>query len=178
MTSTIAVLTHESLEDIFERGGTGYWGTKADRAKEYRYAACVRNRNHPRSPKDVPHRAAFMVGRISGVFETNHLTEAGIPRVLIQFSDYAIVESKRDAWGKSQNPVWYTSLEDLGLDIRHLEFKPMPQSSCQNIDRESQEHLEHSKSSGSTADILTEAKKDLAQRLQLPIANIEITVKV
>ena len=177
MTSAIAVLTHESREDIFERGGTGHWGTKAERAKEYQYVGCVRNRNHPRSPQDVPHRAAFVVGRIAGIVETNHLTEAGIPRVLIKFSDYAIVES-HDAWGKSQNPVRYTSLENLGLDLGHLKFKPMPPSQNQDIECFPQQYAENSIISGSMADILTEAKKDLAQRLRLPVANIEITVKV
>jgi hypothetical protein len=176
MTSAVAVLTHESLEDIFERGGTGHWGTKAERAKQHQYVVCVRNRNHPRSPEDVPHRAAFVVGRIAGIVETNHLTEAGIPRVLIKFSHCAIVE-RHDAWGKSQNPVWYTSLENLGLDLGHLKFKPMPPSQGQDIDC-LPPHTENSIILGSTADILTEAKKDLAQRLRLPVANIEITVKV
>jgi hypothetical protein len=177
MTAAIAVLTHESMEDIFDRGGTGHWGTKADRAGKYEFVVCVRNRNHPRSPEDVPHRAAFLVGRISGIIETNHMTEAGIPRVLIKFSEYAIVERKHDAWGKSQNPVWYTSLEALGVDTTKLKFKPMPPPQDRESQLGSHNDMGESIAPSSTADILAEAKKSLAQRLRLPVSNVEITIK-
>lgn len=127
MDKVIAVLTHESLEEILRRGGTGHWGTKADRARQFPYAVCVRNKNHPKAPRDVPHRAAFVIGRIDHIDETNSRTAAGMPRVLIRFSDYAVIEGNHDAWGDSQNPVWYTTLEKLGVDLADLQFQPMPE---------------------------------------------------
>lgn len=176
MTAAIAVFTHETFEEILNRGGTGYWGTKADRARQYRYAVCVRNENHPRSPKDVPHRSAFLIGKISGTEETSLRTLSGMPRIIIQFDEYAIVESGSDAWGNSQNPVWYTTIEQLGIDIANLHFYSMPEPQPQAAELQPDENdaLETER----VGDVLREAKEIVATRLGLTLENIEITIRV
>lgn len=126
MTHAVAVLTRESIDEILAQGGTGHWVTSPERAATYPYVVCVRNRNHPSSPDDAPHHCAVLIGRVAGAREVGK-TEHGQPRVFIRMSAYALINVP-GAWGKTRNPVWYTTLEDLGVDLRDLAFEPMPEA--------------------------------------------------
>jgi hypothetical protein len=42
-----------------------------------------------------------------------------------KISEYAVVDYP-EAWGEWRNPVKYTTLEELGIDLKKLKFKPMP----------------------------------------------------
>lgn len=177
MTSAIAVFTHESLDDVFARGGTGYWVTKATRAANYPVAVCVRNLRHPKAPHDVPHRAAFVIGKVAGVEEVV-LRPGDKPRVLIRFSEYAVIKSGHDAWGASQNPVWYTSTEELGIDLNKLEWQPMPAPAKAEAVEFRPEEIRNEVIPDSVIGILAAAKEELSEQLGVAIGNIEITIRV
>lgn len=167
----IAVFTNESVADILAKGGTGHWVTKAARAENFPYVVCVRNGRHPKSPRDVPHGAAFLIGRISEVTETKTLAANGQPRVLIKFSEYAEIDNDQEVWGKSQNPVWYTDVEMLDIVFTDLQFKPMPP-----VQIEPEDEAESTEAPENTATILRDAKENLATRLGLPLDAVRITV--
>jgi hypothetical protein len=120
----IALLTHEPVLEILSEGGTGNWVANAQRVRNYPFVVLVRNRRHPSAPADVEHRTAFLVGRISGVRAVSETAVSGYPRVFIEISEYAEV-AVSNAWGKSQNPVWFTDLETLGIKEDELQFKPV-----------------------------------------------------
>jgi hypothetical protein len=46
-------------------------------------------------------------------------------RFIIEISEYAVADHP-EAWGEWRNPVKYTTLEELGIDLKKLKFKPMP----------------------------------------------------
>ena len=125
MAGVIALLTREAVTEIDQNGGTGNWVASAARVKEYPFVVLVRNRRHPSSPSDVEHGAAFLVGRISGVREATKTATKRYPRVFIKISEYALVTTP-SVWSKSQNPVWFTDLETLGIEENSLNFKPIP----------------------------------------------------
>lgn len=127
MTKTFTVFTHESLEDILRQGGSGNWVTSADRLKEYSFAVLTRNSRHPSAPADVEHGSAFLVGKISRVREVKEIAGNGKPRIFMELSAYAEINVPH-AWGKSQNPVWYTDLATLGIQERDLHFHPLERS--------------------------------------------------
>lgn len=103
-----------------------------------------------------------MVGKISKVL----LVDPEEKRYMLQFSEYAEV-SVPDAWNGQRNPVQYTTLEEMGIDVRKLKFKPMPEV-AENISPIVQ----------STANGLSieEAKKGLAQRFGVKLEQIQITI--
>ncbi len=120
-TSAVAVFTSWKKDDILARGASGNWGVSPDRILQNRYVVVTRNRHSDWAPDDVEHGTAFLVGRISGVLETDETTADGRSRFAISFDSYAEVRIP-GVWGKSRNPVWFTSLETLGIDLNNLNF--------------------------------------------------------
>ncbi len=168
MTHAIAVLTREPTDEIIAQGGTGHWVTSRNRAAEYPYVVCVRNRNHPSSPDDAPHHAAVLIGRVAGATEVAK-TEHGQPRVFIRMSAYALINVP-GAWGKTRNPVWYTTLEELGIDLESLHFEPMSAPP-------DQPEPEPETGPGSLALSIAEAKEALAAFYGVPASSVTITIQ-
>jgi hypothetical protein len=88
---------------------------------------CTQNRhNADFGAPAAPHGAAFLIGRISEVVRSPERHD----RWLIKISEY-IECNLPNIWGKSGHlryPVWYTTLEDLGIDLKTLPpFHPLPQ---------------------------------------------------
>jgi len=126
----IVVFTGRPLADILDPAvrGSGDWRLDLGRAQAAEYLVCTRNRHSPDfPPAPEPHRAAFLIGRKEAVVPSPGHTG----RWLIRISTY-IDPIIPDVWGKSgtihlRYPVWYTTLEELGIDLTTLPpFKPMP----------------------------------------------------
>lgn len=126
----IVVFTGRPLADLLDPAvrGSGDWRLDLARAQSAEFLVCTRNRHSPDFPATPePHRAAFLIGRKEAIVPSPH--HAG--RWLIQIGAY-IDQIIPDVWGKSGSvhlryPVWYTTLEDLGINLAALPpFKPMP----------------------------------------------------
>lgn len=103
----IAVFTREPLDDILQHGRSHAWALNPNRARTSRYLVCIQN--HPYN-KDV-----FLVGKISDV------TPEG-DRWQICISEYAC-HTVENAWGGWRNPVRYTTLREMGIDLNELTFR-------------------------------------------------------
>ena len=117
--TAVVVFTARSLNEILRDGGSRDWRLDADRARNCEYLVCTQNRrNTDFGTPTAPHGAAFLIGRISGV-----VTSPDEPaRWLIKINEYAECVIP-NTWGKSgqlRYPVWYTTLEDLDIDLRNL----------------------------------------------------------
>ena len=117
--TAVVVFTARSLNEILRDGGSRDWRLDADRARNCEYLVCTQNRrNTDFGTPTAPHGAAFLIGRVSGV-----VTSPDEPaRWLIKINEYAECVIP-NTWGKSgqlRYPVWYTTLEDLDIDLRNL----------------------------------------------------------
>ncbi|MEA2744723.1 MAG: hypothetical protein QOG25_3094 [Acetobacteraceae bacterium] len=126
--TAIVTFTGRPIEEILEQGGSRDWRLDATRAQYFDYLVCTQNRHNPASGAlTAPHRAAFLIGRISGVVPSPERQD----RWLIKISEY-IDCNIQNIWGKSGHlryPLWYTTLEELGIDLSMLPpFRPMPLS--------------------------------------------------
>lgn len=117
--TAIVVFTARSLDEILRDGGSRDWRLDADRARDCDYLVCTQNRrNTDFGVPTAPHGAAFLIGRISGVVRSPR----DPARWLIEISEYTKYVIP-NIWGKSGHlryPVWYTTLEDLGIDLTTL----------------------------------------------------------
>jgi hypothetical protein len=117
--AAIVVFTARSLDEILRDGGSRDWRLDADRARGCKYLVCTQNRrNSDFGAPTAPHGAAFLIGRISGVVRSPD----DPARWLIEISEY-IDYVIPNIWAKSGHlryPVWYTTLEDLGIDLSTL----------------------------------------------------------
>jgi hypothetical protein len=117
--TAIVVFTSRSLDEILRDGGSRDWRLDADRARDCAYLVCTQNRrNTDFGAPTAPHGAAFLIGRISDVVRSPD----DPARWLIKIREYTecIIPN---IWGKSGHlryPVWYTTLEDLGIDLTTL----------------------------------------------------------
>jgi hypothetical protein len=169
MTQAIRVLTEIPADQIIRDGGTGNWSAALQKAAMYPYVVCVRHGNRPASPNDVPHKTAFLIGRISGTHETEEIDGKGNPRLFLAFDRYAEINVP-EFWGDSQNPVGYVDLEESGIDVNSLSFKTVEKTHLvQGLD-----HLEEGNRIGLS---FAEARLGLAQRYGVDARSIEILIR-
>jgi hypothetical protein len=127
----IVVFTARSPERIIREGGSQAWVLNAARAKQCSWLVCTQNRHnrdHEFSDATESHGSAFLVGKVSGVKETDEESEDGRKRYLVTISEFARIDVP-DFWGRKRNPVHYLlrrELEMKGIKFSTLNFNPMP----------------------------------------------------
>jgi hypothetical protein len=119
----VVVFTGEPTERIIEEGGTSAWHLDPKRAGRCTYAICARNARTDWGETRDEHRSAFLVGEVREVVPSRPAT--GKKRFSIAFARYAEVHIS-EAWPRNQNPVAYRPLDDLGIDLSTLKWKPLP----------------------------------------------------
>jgi hypothetical protein len=126
-TTVVVVFTARPLDEILKHGGSRDWRLDPERARRAEYLVCTHNRHNTvfRAPT-APHRAAILIGRIADVVPSPEAPD----RWLIKISEYCVPAPPiPNIWGKSGHrryPVWYTTLEELGIDLSTLPpFRPM-----------------------------------------------------
>ncbi len=126
--SAVVVFTSETVETVLDKGGTGEWVVSPKKAGTCKYVVCCRKTEWINRKEGIAHRAAFLVGVIAGLHKEPDSAEnkRGQPRFLIELSEYATIQ-RVEAWDKdARNPVSYKTFGELGIDLRGLNFKPMP----------------------------------------------------
>jgi hypothetical protein len=128
MHTAVVTFTARPLEWILGDQGSRDWRLNADRARHCEFLVCTQNRrNADFGAPRTAHGAAFLIGRISGVVESPERRD----RWLIKISEYIKCDLP-NIWAKSGHlryPVWYTTLEELGIDLRRLgPFQPLPRA--------------------------------------------------
>jgi hypothetical protein len=162
--SALAVFTAKSVDRLLREGGTKAWVLDAAKARRCEFAVCTKNRFNAESEGTEPHRSAFLVGRIADV-----VPAPGEPgRWLVRFSEYALVDVP-NAWEGWRNPVRYTSLEDLKIDVATLDFRPMPEPASSP--------RPEANPRSSTGLTIAEAKAGLALSFGVPPEAVEITIR-
>jgi hypothetical protein len=130
--AAVVTFTSRSVEEILHDQGSRNWRLDAGRAREAEYLVCTQNqRNRAFRTPNAPHRAAFLIGLIADVVASSERPD----RWLIKISEYVVLDPPvANIWGKCGNlryPVWYTTLETLGLDLARLPpFTPLPAMSA------------------------------------------------
>ena len=149
MNTALQTFTENSLEDILDRGGDYDWVLDQDRAKKCQYLVCC-------SSQGANRKSSFLVGKISGA-EFTYAGEKSQNRYLVAISEYALINIP-DSWPGNQNPVRYTSLEDLGIDPARLIFEKVSKPVSASF-------------------TMAQAKAGLAKHYGVSESNIEITIK-
>jgi hypothetical protein len=109
--TAIQTFTHNSLDNILEHGGDYSWSLSQNRAKSCNFLVCT-------SSTGINHGSSFLVAKINGV-DPSPLREN---RYIIRFAEFATIDIPKH-WPGNQNPVRYTTLEELGIDPSKLTFK-------------------------------------------------------
>lgn len=149
---------------MLAEGGSQAWVLDAKRAKKCDYVICIQNRGFTDDWGSVsaPHHTAFLVGKLDTVVHSKE--DNCHNRWKLTFSEYAEINIP-DAWPGNRNPVYYTNLDDFGIDISTLEFHPMPEQECD---------VQTQKNGCLT---ISEAKEGLALTFGVTPSDIEITIR-
>ena len=167
--SAIAVFTSENRAEILAVGGSVSWVVAEKQARRQEFLVCIRNAREVDFRDHEPHGTAFLVGRISDL-KPHGVDRKGMPRWVIMLSEYAETDYP-EAWGEWRNPVKYTSLEELGIDLKQLRFKPMAKPTK---DLPPPTSPAPAKTGALT---IAEAKAGLALQFGVPPEAIEILIK-
>jgi hypothetical protein len=163
-TKAICVFTARGRDRILSEGGSKAWVLDHMRAARIAYVVCVQNRGFSDDwgEASAPAHAAFLVGKLESVVEVPN-ESSNKSRFLLTFSEYAELDNRPGVWPGYRNPVWYTTLEELKIDVSTLKFKPMPKPS--SVDAEEAPLT------------IGEAKRRLALTFGVEPSDIEITVR-
>ena len=136
-----------------------------------RYVVAIRNRNDNAvwQQDDFDHSTTFLIGRISGVAETDERTADDRMRYVIEFDAYAEIEVP-NAWGKSRNPVWFTNLDELGIDLNDVEFVSVEDGAT--VKPATRPSID-----GSAGISFAEARRGLAARYGVSPSSVEIVLR-
>jgi len=166
--SAIVVFTSETRQKILEKGGSGDWVLSLKNAGRRQYLICCRREHWDNRAEGIAQKTAFLIGRIASLKKVDASeNERGQPRYQIQLSEYAGL-NLAGVWGRGReadlrNPVVYETLKQLGIELRGLKFKPMPQASG---------------ALGEPAPLtIAEAKKALAATFGVKPEDVEITIR-
>ena len=170
MHSAIITFTSRSASEIVASGGSQAWVLDRAKARAYEYLVCCRNRNTDWSVGDEPHQSAFLIGRISDVVPA---TDPDAPsRWLIKVNQYALINLP-DIWQGWRNPVRYTALEDLNIDVSKISFKEIPNST----EVESDLPMRVRRMTKTNPMTIADAKRGLAATFGVPEDAVEITIR-
>lgn len=170
---TIAVFTSRSQDEILQAGGSEGWVLSEKAARQCKYVVCISNRNAAKFAGSEPHGTAFLIGTLQGL-EQCEVDDKGNDRYLLRFDRYADLKLP-DRWRREwRNPVKYTTLDELEVDVRALNFRPMPPATTADRSRS----LELKAVDPHVRPLtIAQAKAGLALKFAVPIDAIEITIK-
>jgi hypothetical protein len=168
--NAIVVFTARSADRIIRDGGSQAWILNPVNARQCRWLVCTQNRHNQDfefSGADEPHGAAFLIGKISSIVRAPDASAGD--RWMIAISEFARV-SIPGVWDHGRNPVRYTSLEQLGINLNEIAFEPMPPVA--------EPHTQAAlKPNAATALTIAEAKKVLAVTFGVRPEAVEITIR-
>jgi hypothetical protein len=120
----VVTFTSRSTKEMLADSGSKAWRLDAKRARKCDYLVCAWNAYGPiprRAHSDRRHREGFLIAPITSIEPVTPL------RRIIRFRQYAEI-SVAELWSRNQNPVWYSALDDLGIELDGLTFKDIPTS--------------------------------------------------
>ncbi|MEU2032642.1 hypothetical protein [Nocardia amamiensis] len=162
---TVVVFTGKSPEQILSEGGSQAWKLDPSRAKKCTWLVCTQNaHNYEDYAKgNEPHGSAFLVGRISRISPASE--EDG--RWMIEVSEYARI-SQPNVWAGDRNPVRYTNLGALDINLEGVNFQKMERDTAVT------KPIAPPASAGLT---IAQAKAGLAETYGVDVDSIEIIIR-
>ena len=163
---TLLVFTSRNREQLLADGGSRDWVLDAPRARKCRYLVCTWNAyGEHSSDRGLQHHEAFLIGTISSVEPSPH--DPG--RYIIRFDSFANVDIP-NVWPGLRNPVNYTSMKDLGIDLDNVTFQPVNLAGAPGS-------LPSAPASTPNGLSIAEAKRALATYYEVAPTAIEITIR-
>jgi hypothetical protein len=175
--SCILVFTSRSVEQLTAQGGSQAWVLDPKRARGHRYVVCAWNSTgeYVQNSGARQHGEAYLVAPITSIEPAAPPEEAN--RYIIRFSSFARVAIP-NVWPHGQrNPVFYTTLHDLGIDPDALDFTEAPPSVVPDHSRESLLALPPAPSGAVHALTIAAAKVGLAAHYGVAPDAIEIVIR-
>jgi hypothetical protein len=178
MSKVLVVFTAKGSGRIESAGGTASWALSIKSMRDCEYVICTRNTDQTKvkefgNQTDVPHRAAFLVGKVAGLLEVGLHNGRMRYRVLLsEVADVLVPEF----WDGSRVPTRYlTDIEakQRGVDISALKFRKISEPS--SIDVEGSEEASQQQPLPGLS--IGEAKAGLAARFGVSIDDVDIVIR-
>jgi hypothetical protein len=127
-TRVVRLFTGKCYKTIVAEGGFGHWRASEKSILSCSYVLAVRNRHSKWAENSEEHGAshgtAFMIARIVGLKPSPVPRFSG--RFVIVFDRFARL-SRPNSWpARMQNPISYTDLDSLKLDLTDLTWQEFP----------------------------------------------------
>jgi hypothetical protein len=158
-----------------QHGGSRAWVLNPKRARGCSYVVCAWNPagEHAEGSGGRQHGVAYLVAPIASIEPAPPPEDP--KRFIIRFNMFAEI-SKTNAWNHQRNPVFYTTLQDLGIDLNELTFSAMPTQAAPSTSRIPDAAF--TRSDGIVAPLtIAAAKRGLAAHYGIDPTGIEIIIR-
>lgn len=182
MAEVLTVLTFKSAHHIVGDGGTQSWVISPRRARRCTYVVCVRHQHGPyKAEGSEPHKHAFLIGKVSNVVPSNETND----RFRVEFSEYALLDGPAIPLNSASPTQYFPSLASIGIDEAVLHWKPIGDlpgdgtSALHNdptVSNNSFDKVSTIEGAGAVS-VIMQAKKMVADGLQVPMTAVEIIVR-
>jgi hypothetical protein len=117
----ILVFTSRTIERMEAEGGSQAWVLDAMRARTYPYIVCSWNPKgeFAQANQGIEHGKAFLVASITAVEPAPESPD----RYILRFAEFARISGGPKVWNGKRNPVNYTALSNLRIDLKSLTFE-------------------------------------------------------
>lgn len=163
--SAITVFTAHTLEKILSEGGSGDWVLDPKRANKFKYLVCYRKPSWENRGDGTTERVPFLIGIIKSFADRSRGDERGQRRFFIELSSFAMITNGKPHHDSRRNPVAYSSLHELGVDIKGLTFKDISVAERPQVAASEQTLT------------ISEAKRALAKTFGVKPEDVEITIR-
>lgn len=153
MKDTVLTFTANDLQYIKTIGCDHSWVLNNKRAGSCKYLVCCHSGGAKKGH-------AFVVGLISRIRFVCVDQHSGKDRWAIHISEYASIDIP-NVWNGQHNPVRYTTLESLGIDISTLNFEKIQKTENSHVPSLS----------------IEQAKEGIAKKFNVSPEQIEILIK-
>ncbi|AMB46894.1 hypothetical protein Y590_18308 [Methylobacterium sp. AMS5] len=151
----------------------------AHRARRCAYVVCVRHQQGPyKAEGNEPHKHAFLIGKVSGVEPSDEEED----RFRVEFSEYAILQGPHIPLNSASPTQYFPSLSSIGINEAALDWKPvsnLPGEDIGSVPTQVPPSGNCSDDAGDAApmSVIAQAKKLVADGLQVPLSSVEIIVR-
>lgn len=169
----IVVFTSRAKLELISEGGSQAWVLDPARARRCAYLVCAWNPYGAyQDGAQLPHGQAFLIAKISGV----EPAPEDPSRYIIRFSEYSDVAIP-NVWHGWRNPVKYSELAEIGVDLSNIEFSRATQDAGHISGSHPLRRATPKSLAAPNALSIAQAKTALAAFYQVPPDSIEITIR-
>ena len=168
MDDTIVIFTGKGMKSFSKDGGSRAWKLNIARAEGAKFVVICHHQHSQYKDFDGEHGSAWLIAKVAKIAPDIHT----VGRWCVVFDEYALIDVP-NFWGGSRNPIRYTSIDELPVDLEALDWEHLAEI---DLEDETEDSADGSAASAIRLQVIR-AQEQIAENLGLDPSEIEISIR-